>query len=118
MNMRRPSPLLERSRPDPGSAWLFVLSVVVAMAFWSYTVSEAKSVKDVSVRLQFANVPRDCIIVGDDARRLVTVEFMGPPDILKRVREEDVDLGLTRPNSSPGRRPWNWAWSTSVCPPP
>ena len=102
MNMRRPSPLLERFRPDPGAVWLSVLSVALAVAFWSYTVSEAKSVKDVSVPLQFVNVPRDFIVVGEDARRLVTVEFMGPPDMLKRVREEDVDLRIDASKIKPG----------------
>jgi YbbR domain-containing protein len=100
--MRRPSPLLERIRPDAGSVWLFVLSVALAVAFWSYTVSEVKSVKDVSVPLQFANVPKDFIIVGEDARRLVTVEFMAPPDMLKRVREEDVDLRIDASRVKPG----------------
>lgn len=102
MNARRPSPLLDRFRPEPGSVWLFVLSLALAAAFWAYTVSESKSVKDVSVPLQFANVPKEFMVVGEDARRIVTVEVMGPPDMLKRVREEDVDARIDASKLQPG----------------
>lgn len=102
MTTRRPSPLLDRFRPEPGSPWIFVLSLVLAAAFWAYTVSEAKSVKDVSVPLQFANVPKEFMVVGEDARRVITVEFMGPPDMLKRVREEDVDARVDAGKLQPG----------------
>lgn len=102
MSTRRPSPLLDRFRPEPGSLWILVLSLALAAAFWAYTVSEAKSVKDVSVPLQFANVPKEFMIVGEDARRVITVEFMGPPDMLKRVREEDVDARVDASKFQPG----------------
>ncbi|OYW04875.1 MAG: hypothetical protein B7X11_02465, partial [Acidobacteria bacterium 37-65-4] len=102
MNARRPSPLLDRYRPEPGSVWLFVLSLALAAAFWTYTVSEAKSVKDVTVPLQFVNVPGEFMVVGADARRTITVEFMGPPDMLKRVREEDVDARIDAGKLEPG----------------
>jgi YbbR domain-containing protein len=102
VNKRRPFPVLDRVRPDASSVWLAVVSVALAALFWGYTVSELKSVKDVTVPLQFANVPKDLIVVGDDARKTITVEFKGPPDMLKRVREEDVDARIDVGKLAPG----------------
>jgi YbbR domain-containing protein len=102
VNKRRPFPLLDRVRPDASSVWLAAISVVLATLFWAYTVSELKSVKDVTVPLQFANVPKDLLVVGEDARKTITVEFKGPPDMLKRVREEDVDARIDVSKLVPG----------------
>lgn len=101
MNTRRPA-LVDRVRPDRGSVWLFVFSLILAVFYWTYTVSELKSVKDVSVPVQFANVPQGMMVVGEDARKTVTVEFKGPPDMLKRVREEDVDARIDVSKMQPG----------------
>ena len=89
-------------RPDASAVWLAAISVALAALFWAYTVSELKSVKDVTVPLQFANVPKDLIVVGEDARKTITVEFKGPPDMLKRVREEDVDARIDVGKLDPG----------------
>jgi YbbR domain-containing protein len=102
VNKRRPIIFLDRLRPEASSVGLAVLSLALSALFWAYTVSELKSVKDVSVPLQYANVPTDLIVVGDDARRTVTVEFKGPPDMLKRVREEDVDARIDVDKLKPG----------------
>lgn len=94
VSKRRPPTWLDRFRPEGGSVWLFILSLLLSAMYWSYTVSELKSVKDLSVPLQYANIPQNLIVVGEDARRSVTVEFKGSPDMLKRVREEDVDARI------------------------
>ncbi len=102
MTKSRVAQLMGRFRPDASSIWLGAISLFLAALFWAYTVSELKSVKDVTVPLQFANVPKDLIVVGDDARRTITVEFKGPPDMLKRVREEDVDARINVSKLPPG----------------
>lgn len=93
---------LERVFPDAPAAWFMALSLLLAVLFWGYTVSEEKALKDLSVPLAFANVPKDMTVVGDDVRRLVTVEVKGSPDMLKRVREEDVDAKVDVGRLLPG----------------
>ena len=73
------------------SAALLALSAVLALLYWAYTVSEDKSLKDLSVPLEFVNVPEKMAVVADGVPRLVTVQVKGSPEMLRRVREEDVD---------------------------
>lgn len=85
---RLPSEGLFRDRQ---SVLLLVLSLVLAVFYWSYTVLEQKSLKDLSVPLLFVNVPRETVVVGESLPRVVTVEVQGSPEMLRRLREEDVD---------------------------
>ncbi len=91
MKARQPNPEAKGRLRERPPLSLIVLSFVLALLYWGYTVSEEKSLKDVSVPLEFTNVPKDKIIVGENLPRLVTVEIKGSPEMLRRVREEDVD---------------------------
>lgn len=84
------------------TVWLILLSMVLAVLFWGYTVSEEKSLKDLVVPLEFVNVPKNMLVVGDNMTRMVTVEFKGSPEMLRRVREEDVDAKVDVSKLTPG----------------
>ena len=84
------------------SLWLILLSLFLAVLFWGYTVSEEKSLKDLVVPLEFVNVPKNMLVVGDNLARMVTVEFKGSPEMLRRVREEDVDAKVDVSKLTPG----------------
>jgi hypothetical protein len=99
---RQPQPPPKRIAPSWQSVLLMVLSLLLAALYWGYTVSEEKSLKDLSVPLEFANVPKDMIVIGDDVHRLVTVEIKGSPEMLRRVREEDVDAKIDVSKLDPG----------------
>ena len=101
--MARPAPtLFERIFPDRQSAWLLLLAFVLAVFYWAFTILEEKSLKDLSVPVEFTGVPQNMVVIGEDARRLVTLEVKGPPDMLRRVREEDVDVKVDASKLEPG----------------
>jgi hypothetical protein len=76
------------------SAALLAFSLLLALLYWVYTVSADKSLKDLTVPLEFVNVPEKMAVVADNIPRLVTVEVKGSPEMLRRVREEDVDAKI------------------------
>lgn len=84
------------------SAALLLFSVVLALLYWAYTVSEYKSLKDLSVPLEFVNVPENMAVVAENVPRVITVEVKGSPEMLKRVREEDVDAKVNVAKLRPG----------------
>lgn len=91
--MARPAPTLrERLFPDRQAGWLVLLALALAVLYWAFTILEDKSIKDLSVPVEFTGVPQNMVVIGEDARRLVTLEVKGSPDMLRRVREEDVDI--------------------------
>jgi YbbR domain-containing protein len=101
--MPKPAPTpLERLLPDRQSVWLLLLALVLALFYWAFTVLEEKSLKDLSVPVEFTGVPQNMVVTGEDARRLVTLEVKGPPDMLRRVREEDVDVKVDVSKLEPG----------------
>ncbi len=75
------------------SSWIsLALSMVLAVFLWGYTVSEAKFVKDIYIPLELINIPPGMVVLGEDAAQSLTIQIQAPPDLLKRVREEDVDV--------------------------
>lgn len=81
----------DRRRAGVQTAVLLGLSLLLALLYWAYNVYEEKALKDLSVPIEFVNVPQDMAVVAEGVPRLVTVEVKGSPEMLKRIREEDVD---------------------------
>lgn len=95
-------PWREGSASRLQSAALLAFSVVLALLYWAYTVSEYKSLKDLNVPLEFVNVPQNMAVVAENVPRVITVEVKGAPEMLKRVREEDVDAKVNVAKLRPG----------------
>ena len=93
---------LKRSFGGKQSAWLLVFSLVFSALFWAYTVTGENSLKDLDVPLNFANVPESMMVSGADAARMATVEFKGAPEVLKRIKAEDVEIKIDVGKLKPG----------------
>lgn len=73
--------------------WLpAAVAILLACVYWGYTVSEEKSLRDFTVPLQFANLPKDLVLTEEGLLRVVTVEVQGPPEMVRRLREGDVEV--------------------------
>lgn len=88
--------------PDRQSVILFVAALLVAAVYWGVTISEQKSINDFSVPVQFVNLPGDQVLVGPDVHKKVTVEVRGTPEMLKRMRPEDVEAKIDVSKLKPG----------------
>ncbi|MEW5764637.1 MAG: YbbR-like domain-containing protein [Acidobacteriota bacterium] len=83
--------------------WLSAaVAVVLACIYWGYTVSEEKSLRDFTVPLQFANLPEGLVLMEEGLLRVVTVEVQGPPEMVRRLREGDVEVRVDVGRVSPG----------------
>jgi len=98
----RPKRWVEIWFPDRSSRISLGLSMILAVFLWMYAVSEAKFVKDIVIPLELVNVPKGMVVLGEDASRPVAVQIQAPPDLLKRVREEDVDVKVDLSRLEPG----------------
>ncbi|MCI4398262.1 MAG: YbbR-like domain-containing protein [Acidobacteria bacterium] len=102
MRLRRLPPPLDSFVPDSQAALLLLLSVAVALLYWAFTVSEERSLKDFSVPVQFYGVAQDQVVTGDILHSRLTVEVRGTPDLLRRVREEDIEAKVDVSHMGPG----------------
>ena len=102
MPSRPPKAIPDRRRIDFQTTVLLVVSALLALLYWAYTVSEEKALKDLSVPIEFVNVPEHMAVVAEGVPRLVSVEVKGAPEMLKRVREEDVDAEVDVAKLAPG----------------
>ncbi len=91
MKPRRLPPPLDRFVPDGQAALFLLASLLLATLYWAVTVGQEKALKDFTVPVEFAGLAADRVVTGEFARGKVTVEVRGTPDLLRRVREEDVE---------------------------
>ncbi len=103
MRLRRLPPPLDSFIPDSQAALLLLLSLAVAALYWAFTVGQERSVKDFSVPLQFVGAAQNQVVTGDILHSRLTVEVRGTPDLLRRVREEDIEakVDLSHMNLGP-----------------
>lgn len=93
---------LKRSFGGRQSVWLLIFSIAFAAVFWAYSVTGENSLKDLDVPVNFDNVPSTMMVSGEDASRMATVEFKGAPEVLKRIRAEDVEVKIDVTKLKPG----------------
>ncbi len=102
MRLKRLPRPLDSFVPDAQAALLLVLSLAVALLYWAFTVGQERSLKDFSVPIQFAGMAPDRVVTGDVLHLRLTVEVRGTPDLLRRVREEDIEAKVDVSHMSPG----------------
>jgi len=68
------------------------VAIVLALLYWAFTVSEEQSTRDFVVVPQFVNVPENLTLAGEGSPRALTVTVQGAPEMVRRLREGDVEV--------------------------
>lgn len=89
-----PKHLLKEWFPDRISVLYFVFAVVVALVYWTVTVTEEKETKTFPVQVRFTNIPRGYAVIGPDAHAKINIEVAGLSDILKKIGAEEIELSI------------------------
>lgn len=79
--------------PDLRTHWIPVaVAVVLALLYWAFTVSEEQSTRDFVVVPQFVNLPENLTLAEEGSPRALTVTVQGAPEMVRRLREGDVEV--------------------------
>ncbi len=68
------------------------VAVVLALLYWAFTVSEEQSTRDFVVVPQFVNLPENLTLAEEGSPRALTVTVQGAPEMVRRLREGDVEV--------------------------
>jgi len=68
------------------------VAIVLALLYWAFTVSEEQSTRDFVVVPQFVNIPENLTLAGEGSPRALTVTVQGAPEMVRRLREGDVEV--------------------------
>ncbi|MGC8763793.1 MAG: CdaR family protein [Acidobacteriota bacterium] len=80
-------------RPGSRTGWIPVaVAMVLALLYWAFTVSEEQSTRDFVVVPQFVNLPENLTVAEEGSPRALTVTVKGAPEMVRRLREGDVEV--------------------------
>jgi hypothetical protein len=99
---RSPIPRPDTWFPDRASRVYLIFSLLIAVFLWVWTASEAKVINELEVPVDFTGVPEGMVVVGPDAHRSLITQVRGPREIVKRVRQADVEIRVDLSKSGMG----------------
>lgn len=75
------------------TGWIsLAVAILLALLYWAFTVSEEQSTRDFVVVPQFINLPENLLLAEEASPRALTVTVRGAPEMVRRLREGDVEV--------------------------